>query len=65
MCGYAPFDGQTDEKEMGILYKDLDNYLLGKEVEPKAKERIEYLHRISEHKRSIIPEAEPYIRDEK
>ena len=59
------FDGQTDEKEMGILYKDLDNYLLGKEVEPKVKERIEYLHRISEHKRSLIPEAEPYIRDEK
>ena len=57
------FEGQTDEKEMGVLYKDLDDFLLGKEIDPKAKERIEYLHRISEHKRAPIPMPMEYIRD--
>ena len=57
------FEGQTDEKEMGITYKDLDDYLLGKEIDPKAKERIEYLHKISEHKRVPIPEPIPFKRD--
>ena len=59
------YEGQTDEKEMGILYKDLDAYLLGKEVEPAVKERIEYLHRISEHKRVPIPKPEEFDREEK
>ena len=59
------FPGQTDEKEMGVLYKDLDAYLLGKPVDEKVKERIEYLHRISEHKRSPIPTPKEFIRDEK
>ena len=58
------YEGQTDEKEMGILYKDLDAFLLGKDVDPKVKERIEYLHRISEHKRAPIPRPKEYIRDE-
>ena len=49
------FEGQTDETEMGVTYEDLDNFLLGKEVNPIAKERIEYLHKISEHKRKDIP----------
>ena len=57
------FEGQTDEKEMGVLYKDLDEFLLGKEIDPKAKERIEYLHRISEHKRAPIPTPVEYKRD--
>ena len=57
------FEGQTDETEMGVLYKDLDDFLLGKEIDPKAKERIEYLHRISEHKRAPIPMPIEYIRD--
>ena len=57
------FEGQTDEKEMGISYKDLDDFLLGKEIDPKAKERIEYLHKISEHKRKAIPEPTPFKRD--
>ena len=57
------FEGQTDEKEMGVSYKDLDNYLLGGKVDEKVKERIEYLHRISEHKRTPIPTPEEYHRD--
>ena len=57
------FDGQTDETEMGVKYEDLDNYLLGKEIDSKSKERIEHLHRISEHKRVPIPTPEEYKRD--
>ena len=57
------FEGQTDEKEMGVSYADLDKYLLGGTIDPKVRERIEYLHRISEHKRSDIPTPEPFKRD--
>ena len=57
------FEGQTDEGEMGIIYKDLDNYLLGKPIDEKAKMRIDYLHKISEHKRKPIPEPIPFERD--
>ena len=57
------FEGQTDESEMGIKYKDLDDYLLGKEIDEASKNRIEHLHRISEHKRNPIPEAKDFIRD--
>lgn len=57
------FEGQTDEKEMGVTYKNLDKYLLGGKIDPKVQERIEYLHRISEHKRAPIPMPEEYHRD--
>ena len=56
------FEGQTDEKEMGISYKDLDDFLLGKEIDPKSKERIEHLHKISEHKRKDIPTPKEFKR---
>ena len=56
------FEGQTDEKEMGITYKDLDDYLLGKDIDESAKVRIEHLHKISEHKRKPIPEPIPFDR---
>ena len=58
------FEGQTDEKEMGVTYQDLDNYLLGKKIDEKVIERIEYLHKISEHKRVDIPTPIEYRRDE-
>ena len=57
------FEGQTDETEMRVKYKDLDKYLLGGEIDEASKERIEYLHRISEHKRAPIPAPEEFIRD--
>ena len=57
------FEGQTDENEMGVSYADLDDFLLGKPIDDKAKERIEYLHKISEHKRKAIPEPIPFKRD--
>ena len=57
------FRGQTDEEEMGIKYKDLDNYLLGKEIPEDVKAKIERLHRITEHKRIPVPEPEEFNRD--
>ena len=57
------FEGQTDETEMGVKYSDLDKYLLGGEIDSKSKERIEHLHRISEHKRIPIPIPEEFDRD--
>ena len=59
------FEGQTDEKEMGVLYKDLDAYILGKEISEEVKERIQHLERISEHKRNPIPMPFPLERDNK
>lgn len=56
------FEGQTDEGEMGVKYDDLDAFLLGKDIDPKAKEIIERMHRVSEHKRNPIPEMEPFKR---
>ena len=57
------FEGQTDEKEMGVTYETLDKYLLGGEISPKDKERIEHLHRVSEHKRCDIPTPKEFNRD--
>ena len=56
------FEGQTDEGEMGVTYKDLDNYLLGGKVEKSVEERIEHLHKISEHKRIPIPTPKEFKR---
>ena len=56
------FEGQTDEKEMGITYADLDNFLLGKKVEKSVEERINHLHKISEHKRVDIPTPKEFKR---
>lgn len=57
------FEGQTDEKEMGITYKDLDAFLLGKSVPKEVEERILHLHKVSEHKRSKIPTPKEYERE--
>lgn len=57
------YEGQTDEKEMGVLYKDLDAFVLGKKVNKEAEERIQYLHKISEHKRKEIPTPIPFERE--
>lgn len=57
------FEGQTDEGEMKVKYADLDAYLLGKEIDKDSKDRIEHLHKISEHKRAPIPTPEEFKRD--
>ena len=56
------FEGQTDEGEMGVSYKDLDTFLLGGKVEKSVEERIEHLHKISEHKRIPIPTPKEFKR---
>lgn len=48
------FDGQTDEQELGIAYRDLDDYLLGGTVSNNIKQKIQQLHEKSEHKRKGI-----------
>jgi NAD+ synthase len=48
------FEGQTDEKEMGVTYAELDSYINGGEIPADKKERIDRLHRISEHKRTGV-----------
>ncbi|AJI53578.1 NAD(+) synthase [Francisella philomiragia] len=47
------WQGQTDEDEMGVSYKEIDDFLDGKEVSEKALERINFWHNRSHHKRSI------------
>lgn len=54
--------GQTDEDEMGITYKEVDDYISGNQVSEKAKNRIEYLNKISEHKRKPIPTPEHHYK---
>jgi len=49
------WEGQTDEKEMGFSYEDLDRFLLTGEGDSVVIEKIERLHRISEHKRVLMP----------
>ena len=45
------FEGQTDEKEMGVSYAAIDRYMDGGEVTDAEKAIIDRYHRISEHKR--------------
>lgn len=57
------FEGQTDEKEMGLSYNDLDAFLLGNKIDEDSLKRIKHLHDISEHKRNAIPRPKPFIRN--
>ena len=57
------YEGQTDEKEMGVSYADLDAFLLGKDISDTPKQRIAHLHKISEHKRNEIPTPTKFERD--
>lgn len=45
------FDGQTDEKEMGITYTEIDEFLLNGNVNEKNKRIINKFHQAGEHKR--------------
>lgn len=47
------FDGQTDEKEMGITYASIDEFLFSKKANEKDKAIIEKFHNASEHKRKM------------
>lgn len=45
------YEGQTDEKEMGVTYAAIDGWLLRGEAAPWDLEIIERYHSRSEHKR--------------
>lgn len=47
------FEGQTDEQEMGVTYKAIDDYLLTGVVSIQDKEIIDAFHKRSEHKRQM------------
>jgi len=47
------FSGQTDEGDMGVTYKAIDEYLQSGKCSPEDMEIIANYHRISEHKRTL------------
>lgn len=49
------WEGQTDEKELGISYEDNSDYLEGKPVAPEISERLESFYKKTTHKRNTIP----------
>ncbi len=49
----ALFEGQTDEKEMGLTYAELDKYILTGEATPEVRKKIETANRRSEHKKTL------------
>ena len=46
------YDGQTDEGDMGVTYKAIDEYLNSGVCDPKDMEIISNYHKVSEHKRN-------------
>jgi len=50
------FDGQTDEGDMGVTYKAIDEYINSGVCAPEDMEIIARYHKISEHKR-IAPKV--------
>ncbi len=46
------FEGQTDEKEMGVTYGQIDEYILRGTGDPQAVEKIKAAHARTEHKRA-------------
>jgi len=49
------WEGQSDEKEMGISYEKIDRYLIGKEIPEKDELLLKKLHVTTEHKRKMPP----------
>lgn len=45
------FEGQTDEKEMGVTYAEVESYIKGEEVSSDSRAIIERYHSRSAHKR--------------
>lgn len=50
----ALFDGQTDEKEMGMTYADLDSFITTGIAPDFVKEKATRMHERSEHKRKGV-----------
>ncbi|MEK3732134.1 MULTISPECIES: ammonia-dependent NAD(+) synthetase [Paenibacillus] len=49
------WEGQTDEKELGISYDDNSDYLEGKTIRPEVQEKLERMYVKTAHKRNQIP----------
>lgn len=49
------WENQTDEKEMGLTYKQLDHYIRTGEGPDQIREKIDRMNKISEHKRNYPP----------
>ncbi|MBN2462679.1 MAG: NAD(+) synthase [Dehalococcoidia bacterium] len=49
------WEGQTDEGELGLLYSELDRYLITGEAERKVKDEIDFMMNRSTHKRCLPP----------
>lgn len=49
------WEGQTDEKEMGLTYAALDAYVSGEPLDEKSRREIERRKKASEHKRTMPP----------
>lgn len=49
------WQGQTDEKEMGVTYGELDNYFLERKVSPEVQSFVQRAFQRSEHKRKVPP----------
>ena len=49
------WQGQTDEKEMGVTYEELDNYFLEQKVSPEVQSFVQRAFQCSEHKRNMPP----------
>lgn len=49
------WNGQTDEKEMGVSYEELDHYILTSEADKKTRERVEELAKKNAHKTEAVP----------
>ncbi len=49
------WEGQTDEKEMGVTYDELDNYFLERQVSQEVQSFVEGAFQRSQHKRRIPP----------
>ena len=45
------WENQTDEKEMGLTYEELDNYILTGQARPEVASKIDSMYKRSEHKR--------------
>ena len=46
------FEGQTDEKEMGVTYDAIDRYMMKGEGSPEDIEKIRRMHEVTAHKRT-------------
>lgn len=47
------YEGQTDEKDMGVTYAAIDEYITKGTANEKDKEIIDRYHSRSEHKRKL------------